>query len=71
MSRFSTPSHSEVSYMTLGEIRQCLTENGFTIENESRLGNNTGTQLRLASGAIVNVFDKGTVFLSGQKHRGS
>ena len=52
--------------MTLGEIRQRLAENGFAIENESRLGNNTGTQLRLANGAIVNMFDKGTLSYQGK-----
>ena len=34
--------------------------------DESRLGHNTGTQLRLSNGAIVNVFDKGTFNVQGK-----
>lgn len=52
--------------MTLEEVKTALTQAGYQIFKEERLGNNTGTQLRLDNGAVVNVFDKGTVNCQGK-----
>ncbi|OLD63041.1 MAG: hypothetical protein AUI47_10545 [Acidobacteria bacterium 13_1_40CM_2_68_5] len=52
--------------MTLDDARQCLGEAGYRIRKEERLGNNTGTKLRLNGGAIVNVFDNGNYFCEGK-----
>lgn len=52
--------------MTIDEIRQKLTEAGYSIAEERRLGNDTGSQLRLSSGQIVNVWDKGTWNVQGK-----
>jgi predicted nucleotide-binding protein len=49
----------------LDEVRRLLTEAGIKVASEKRLGNNTGTQLRLTNKAIVNVFDKGTISFQG------
>ena len=45
--------------MTLEDARQRLVEAGYRINKEERLGNQTGTQLRLDGGPVVNVFDNG------------
>jgi len=51
--------------MTLDDVkRQLFAE--FKIMKEDRLGNGTGTRLRLEGGAIVNVFDNGTVNCQGK-----
>ena len=52
--------------MTIEEIKQELVRAGFTISEEKRLGNDTGSQIRLTSGQIVNVFDKGTWNVQGK-----
>lgn len=52
--------------MTIDEVRQRLANAGIAIGSESRLGNNTGVQLRLVNDAIVNVFDKGTCNVQGK-----
>lgn len=52
--------------MDVETARSLLTQKGFKIKEESRLGNDTGTQLRLQSGQIVNVFDKGTYSVQGR-----
>ena len=52
--------------MTLEEAKKRLNECGHTIDTESRLPNNTGVQLRLDGGSIVNVFDNGTVQCQGK-----
>ena len=46
--------------------KKLLAEGGFTIRNEERLANDTGTQLRLDNGAVVNVFDTGNHSVQGQ-----
>lgn len=51
--------------MELADIKSHLSKAGYTVKEEKRLGNNTGTQLRLTNGAIVNVFDKGTYNVQG------
>jgi len=52
--------------MTVDEARTLLRNAGMTILKEERLANNTGMQLRVANGAIVNVFDKGTFNVQGK-----
>lgn len=52
--------------MTVDQVRALLLEAGLAIVSESRLGNDKGVQLRLASDAIVNVFDNGTVNIQGR-----
>jgi len=52
--------------MTLADARQHLVNAGYRIKKEERLGNNTGTRLRLEGGAIVNVFDNGNYSCDGK-----
>jgi len=52
--------------MTLEEVKKRLAGGGHKVAKEDRLANDTGTQLRLDNGAIVNVFDKGTVNCQGK-----
>ena len=52
--------------MTLDEIRDALVIVGLDIKNESRLSNNTGSQIRLMNGAIVNCYDNGNYSLQGK-----
>lgn len=52
--------------MTRDEVKSRLSKSGFTIREEKRLANDTGFQIRLEGGAIVNVFDKGTVSVQGK-----
>jgi predicted nucleotide-binding protein len=52
--------------MTLDEVKKVLREAGHQINKEERLKNNTGTQLRLNGGAVINVFDNGNVNCQGK-----
>ncbi len=52
--------------MKLEEVKKRLADAGNSIIKEERLSNETGTQLRLDRGAIVNVFDNGTVNCQGK-----
>ena len=52
--------------MTLDEVKRLLMDKGYRILREERLANGTGTQLRFDGGAIVNVFDNGTVNCQGK-----
>jgi predicted nucleotide-binding protein len=52
--------------MTLEDAKQCLVEAGYHIRKEERLGNKTGTLLRLDRGVIVNVFDNGNYSCQGR-----
>lgn len=52
--------------MTLEEIKDALHKAGLNIKTEKRLGNETGTQLRLQNGAIVNCFDRGSYNVQGK-----
>jgi predicted nucleotide-binding protein len=52
--------------MTLEDARKHLVEAGYRIKKEERLGNKTGTQLRLDGGALVNVFDNGNYSCQGK-----
>lgn len=52
--------------MKLEDVKKRLTDTGMSIIKEERLSNETGTQLRLDGGPIVNVFDNGTVNYQGK-----
>ena len=52
--------------MNTSEAKERLLAAGLEVKAEERLGNETGTQLRLTNGAIVNVFDNGTVNIQGK-----
>lgn len=52
--------------MTLEEIKAALQVNNFQIKQEDRNENDTGTQLRLTNGAIVNVYDTGNLNVQGK-----
>lgn len=52
--------------MNLDEARARLAGAGLPIDSESRLGNDSGWQLRLGNGAIVNVFDSGKLTYQGK-----
>lgn len=52
--------------MDLAEVRSLLEARGLEIKIEERLGNDTGTQLRLKNGAIVNIFDNGNFNVQGK-----
>ncbi len=45
-------SEVRIDFMTLDEIKASLQKSGIPIKSETRLGNDTGTQLRLNNGAI-------------------
>lgn len=53
--------------MNLDEAKDVLAKKSFKIKKESRLGNDTGWQLLLENGGIVNVYDTGTVYCQGKK----
>ena len=52
--------------MTLEDARQRVVEAGYRIKKEERLGNNTGTRLRLDRGAVVDVYDNGNYSCQGK-----
>jgi predicted nucleotide-binding protein len=52
--------------MDRNEARAILEQGGLQIANEKRLGNESGWQLRLKSGQVVNIYDKGTVYVQGR-----
>jgi predicted nucleotide-binding protein len=54
--------------MTPDEARKILADAGEKITSDTRLGNDTGDQLRTSSGSIVNVYDTGKAVVQG-KHR--
>jgi len=51
---------------TLDEVKGVIGRLGLKILSANRLPNNTGDALQLASGEIVNVFDKGTYNVQGK-----
>lgn len=55
--------------MTLDEAKRRLSEAGYQIEREDRLGNDTGTQLRFRDGGVVNVFDNGNFNCQGKTRK--
>lgn len=52
--------------MDVAEARNLLRAAGLEVNSEKRLPNETGTQLRLTNGAIVNVFDSGNFNVQGK-----
>ena len=52
--------------MTLDERKAALQSAGLTIKTERRVPNESGIQVRLSNGAIVNCFDNGTLNLQGK-----
>jgi hypothetical protein len=52
--------------MTLEEVTRALKKAGYRDLQTSRLGNETGSQLRFVSPQVVNVFDNGTVTVQGK-----
>ena len=52
--------------MTVEEIKRLILQAGLEIKEEKRLANDTGTQLRLSNGGIVNCFDKGSYNIQGK-----
>ncbi len=54
--------------MAIDEIKRILQQASLGIVKEFRVGNDSGIQLRLADGAIINIFDNGTVQFQG-KHQ--
>lgn len=52
--------------MTLDEIKACLQAGGLQISAEAALGNGLGSQLRLATGAIVNSYHTGKFNVQGK-----
>jgi predicted nucleotide-binding protein len=51
---------------TLDDVKQRISAEGLAIQTEERLPNDTGTQLRLLGGQIVNVFDTGRCNVQGK-----
>ena len=54
--------------MMLQDARQRLLDAGYRIKKEERLGNNTGTRLRLDRGPIVDVYDNGNYSCDGKNY---
>lgn len=52
--------------MDVSEAKSLLEAAGLAIVSEKRLGNDMGTQLRLKTGGIVNVFDTGICNVQGK-----
>ena len=52
--------------MDIEGVKRLLLDAGHSIKAEERLGNNTGSGLRLTNGAIVNVYDSGTINVQGK-----
>jgi predicted nucleotide-binding protein len=52
--------------LTLDDVKQRISAEGLAIQTEERLPNDTGTQLRLLGGQIVNVFDSGRCNVQGK-----
>ncbi len=51
---------------SIDEVKSRLAAHSLALAEEKRLPNDTGTQLKLQNGAIVNVFDKGTISVQGK-----
>jgi predicted nucleotide-binding protein len=52
--------------MDIDQAREALLAAGMEFKSEERLANETGTQIRLVNGAIVNVFDNGNLNVQGK-----
>lgn len=53
--------------MIIESINRVLKKASLAVVKESRLPNDSGIQLRLENGAIINIFDNGTVQFQGKK----
>jgi predicted nucleotide-binding protein len=53
--------------MKLQEAKEILIKAGHTITSEERLPNDTGYQLRIDCGAVINIYDKGTYNIQGKE----
>ena len=53
--------------MDVDQAKNALFAAGMKIKSEERLANETGTQIRLVNGAIVNVFDNENFNVQGKK----
>jgi predicted nucleotide-binding protein len=51
--------------LTVQKVREVLRSAGYAVEDEVRLKNNTGSQVKLATGQKVSVYDKGTCYVQG------
>ena len=61
---------NEDTTMELYKVQALLESKRYSINSTDRLPNDTGEQLRLTNGAIVNVFDNGTVNVQGKNMEG-
>lgn len=52
--------------MNLDKVKRLLSIAELKVKSESRLGNNTGFQLKLENGGIVNIYDTGTYLVQGK-----
>jgi predicted nucleotide-binding protein len=48
------------------KVKEFLKASSLTIASDERLKNNTGHQIKLSGGEIINVFDKGTIQFQGK-----
>lgn len=55
--------------VNLETMRELLSQGGYVVVEEKRLGNDSGTQLRLDCQAMVNVYDKGTYYVQGRNNK--
>jgi predicted nucleotide-binding protein len=53
--------------LKLKDAKERLEAAKFVVLGESRLNNDSGTQLRLRNGTVVNVFDSGSFSVQGKK----
>jgi predicted nucleotide-binding protein len=53
--------------MMVDDVLKKLEASGLILKDKKRNGNDTGFQLRFATGEIVNVFDNGTIDVQGKK----
>jgi len=52
----------------LEQIKEILKINSYQIKEEKRLGNNTGSQIKLTTGEIINIYDNGTLQFQGKEN---
>lgn len=58
-----------MNLVNLETVRELLSQGGYVVVEERRLGNGSGTQLRLDCQAMVNVYDKGTYNVQGKDNK--
>lgn len=59
-------THTENPTMSTDDVLRKLEAAGLQLKTRKRNGNDTGDQLRFASGEVVNVFDNGTITPQGK-----